>query len=99
MPRHDKSAMRLAHAGTPTSAPLLWMLDMDLGVSGFYGTAREPRFRLIGSPSAPTGFAPVYERVFQIGVDAQLIHEGLERNPRCLAQKAHEGRARPEQAF
>ena len=49
---------------------------MDLGVSSFYGTSREPRFRVIGSPSAPTGFAPVYERVLQIGVDAQLTHEG-----------------------
>ena len=49
---------------------------LDLGVSSFYGTAREPRFRLIGSPLAPTGVAPVYERIFQIGVDAQLNHEG-----------------------
>ena len=49
---------------------------LDLGVSSFYGTSREPRFRVIGSPSAPTGFAPVYERVLQIGVDAQLTHEG-----------------------
>ena len=48
---------------------------LDLGVSSFYGTAREPRFRVIGSPSAPTGVAPVYDRVFQIGVDAQLNHE------------------------
>ena len=52
-----------------------FMGPLDLGVSGFYGTAREPRFRVIGSPSAPTGFAPVYERVFQVSVDAQLIHK------------------------
>ena len=48
---------------------------LDLGVSGLYGTSREPRFRVIGPPSAPTGLAPVYERVFQVGIDAQLTHE------------------------
>ncbi len=48
---------------------------LDLGVSGFYGTSREPRFRTLGPPEAPTGLAPVYERIFQIGVDAQLTHE------------------------
>ena len=49
---------------------------LDLGVASFYGTAREPRFRLIGVPTAPTGLAPVYERVHQLSVDAQLTHEG-----------------------
>jgi hypothetical protein len=48
---------------------------LDLGVSSFYGTSREPRFMALGPASAPTGFAPVYERVFQFGVDAQLTHE------------------------
>ena len=48
---------------------------LDLGVSSFHGTAREPRFTLIGVPTAPTGLAPVYERIHQLGVDAQLTHE------------------------
>jgi hypothetical protein len=49
---------------------------LDLAVSSFYGTSREPRFRLIGQAEAPTGLSPVYERVHQLGVDAQWTHEG-----------------------
>ena len=47
-----------------------------MGVSSFYGTAREPRFRVLGPPSGPAELAPVYERVLQVSADAQLTHEG-----------------------
>ncbi len=46
---------------------------LDLGVSSFYGTARDPRFQVVGTAENPTGFAPVYEEVHQLSVDAQLI--------------------------
>ena len=49
---------------------------LDVGVSSFYGTAREPRFRVLGPPSGPAELAPVYERVLQVSADAQLTHEG-----------------------
>lgn len=49
---------------------------LDLGVSTFYGTARDPRFQAVGPMTGPTGFAPVYERVLQLSVDAQLTQGG-----------------------
>lgn len=49
---------------------------LDIGVSGFYGTSREPRFVPVGPSDEPTGFAPLYEIVQQVGVDAQLILGG-----------------------
>lgn len=49
---------------------------LDLGISSFYGTSREPRFRAVGPAMSPSGFAPVYERIHQTGVDAQLNMDG-----------------------
>jgi len=49
---------------------------LDLGVSTFYGTSREPRFEPVGLGDAPTGFAPVYERIHQVSVDAQITQGG-----------------------
>ena len=49
---------------------------LDLGVSAFSGTSREPRFRATGAPDMPTNLVPVYERVVQLGVDAQYIYGG-----------------------
>ena len=49
---------------------------LDLGVSSFHGTARDPRFKVVGSAENPTGFAPVYERIHQLSVDAQLTSGG-----------------------
>lgn len=48
---------------------------LDLGLSYFFGTSREPRFRAAPA-SAPTAFVPVYERVHQASVDAQLNRDG-----------------------
>ena len=49
---------------------------LDLGVSSFYGTSRDPRFRAVGPPASPTAFAPVYERIHQMSLDAQLTRNG-----------------------
>lgn len=49
---------------------------LDLGISTFYGTSREPRFAPVGPPATPTGFAPLYEVVNQWSVDAQLLQGG-----------------------
>lgn len=43
--------------------------DWDFGVSAFYGTSREPRFAV--DPAAPR-LVPVYDRIFQASLDAQL---------------------------
>ncbi|MEN8375419.1 MAG: hypothetical protein ABFS34_08225 [Gemmatimonadota bacterium] len=43
---------------------------IDLGVSHFHGTAREPRFALVDGAEAPA-LAPVYETIDQTAVDAQ----------------------------
>ncbi len=47
--------------------------DLDLGLSLFHGTNRDPQFRV------EDGFIPVlipfYEQITQLGVDALLIHE------------------------
>lgn len=48
---------------------------VDLGVSSFFGTSREPRFMLSGAPATATAIVPLYERIHQVGVDAQLVHE------------------------
>ncbi len=49
---------------------------LDLGVSTFYGTARDPRFQPVGPAADPTGFGPLYERIHQVSVDAQLTKGG-----------------------
>ncbi len=49
---------------------------LDLGISTFYGTSRDPRFTIVGPPTEPTGVAPLYEEVHQVGVDAQLVEGG-----------------------
>ncbi|MGI9626711.1 MAG: hypothetical protein ACR2QM_07740 [Longimicrobiales bacterium] len=47
--------------------------SLDLGLSTFFGTAREPRLRVISDGGPPTAVVPLYERIHQVGVDAQLI--------------------------
>lgn len=48
---------------------------VDVGLSYFYGTSREPRFTIDGAPDMPGALVPLYERVHQGGIDAQLTHE------------------------
>lgn len=48
---------------------------VDLGLSYFYGTSRDPRFVVDATPEGPRAFVPLYERVHQGGIDAQLTHE------------------------
>ncbi len=49
---------------------------LDLGVSTFYGTSRDPRFQPAGPAANPTSFVPLYERIHQVAVDAQLTQGG-----------------------
>jgi len=64
--RHVDFAARYSHA----------VGILDLGLSAFRGTSREPAF-LIGEPSGPTSatepsLTPYYEQIRQFGVDAQI---------------------------
>lgn len=45
--------------------------DMDLGVSHFYGTTREPRAVPVINPGGAVTLLPYYEIVNQTGIDAQ----------------------------
>lgn len=49
--------------------------DWDLGVSHFYGTSRDPRFRVAPDSTGPV-LIPVYELIHQTGVDVQLVQGG-----------------------
>jgi hypothetical protein len=44
---------------------------LDLGVSFFRGTSREPRFEAAPSPEGGAQLVPLYDRIDQVGLDAQ----------------------------
>lgn len=46
--------------------------DFDLGLSGFSGTSRDPRFELSDDGEA---LVPVYEQIHQLGVDVQYTRD------------------------
>lgn len=60
---------------------------LDLGIGHFYGTARDPRFATDLSEGQAPVLIPVYERIHQTSIDAQLTRdawlwklEGLRRS-------------------
>ncbi len=52
------------------------MGDWDLGLSYFYGTARDPRLELRTNAAMQTVLTPVYDLIHQGGIDAQWIVGG-----------------------
>jgi len=49
--------------------------DWDVGFSHFYGTSREPTFKLRALPTGSLKIIPYYELINQTGLDLQLTHE------------------------
>ena len=49
--------------------------DMDIGISHFYGTNREPSLDLKIISPAEIVFAPHYELINQTGLELQLVHD------------------------
>ena len=45
--------------------------DLDIGITHFHGTSREPRFNRV-SNGGQTVFRPQYDLIDQTGLDAQL---------------------------
>ncbi len=51
---------------------------LDVGLSYFFGTAREPQLFLVtDAAGVPIAFQPIYELIHQGGLDAQYTIEGL----------------------
>jgi len=51
------------------------MGDWDIGFSHFYGSSREPTFKLKALPTGSLQIIPYYELINQTGLDLQLTHE------------------------
>jgi len=49
--------------------------DLDLGISQFIGTSREPRMTKVTSTSGGQVFQPYYDQIDQFSIDAQLTQE------------------------
>jgi hypothetical protein len=49
--------------------------SVDIGVSHFVGTAREPRFALLTNPPEPT-FQPIYDQIRQTSLDINAVSGG-----------------------
>lgn len=49
--------------------------DWDIGLSHFYGTSREPDFKLKVTPAGSLQLVPYYDLINQTGLDVQLTHE------------------------
>ncbi len=63
--KHLAFAVRWSHA----------IGDWDVGLSHFYGTGREPSFKLNVSPQGALQLRPFYELINQTGLDIQLTDE------------------------
>jgi hypothetical protein len=51
--------------------------DMDVGLSHFYGTSREPEFRPRPISETNVELVPYYKTIHQTGVDAQYTRDGI----------------------
>jgi hypothetical protein len=49
--------------------------NVDVGLSHFYGTSREPRFVLRRDGAGNRALAPLYERIHQTGIDLQYTED------------------------
>jgi len=49
--------------------------DLDIGISQFIGTSREPRFAEVTATSGVQVLQPFYDQIDQFGIDAQLTQD------------------------
>jgi hypothetical protein len=62
--------------------------DVDIGVSYFNGTSREPRFEVAGA-----ALAPVYDTIDQIGIDIQATLDTTLLKLEAISRDGHRGAA------
>lgn len=62
---------------------------VDLGVSGFHGTSREPRFQLDTRPGTSPTLVPVYDVITQLGLDAQWTGDATLLKLESIARTGH----------
>lgn len=68
--------------------------NVDVGVTGFQGTARDPRLTVVCDPQIwlafgqcyPVAFAPIYEQSRQLGLDAVGVFDALQVKVEALAR-------------
>lgn len=69
--------------------------NIDVGLTGFQGTARDPRLTVVCDPQVllafgqclPIAFAPVYEQSRQLGLDAVGVFDALQVKLEALARE------------
>lgn len=74
--------------------------NLDLGLSYFSGTSREPSFRLKSDNTGiPIGLIPYYSQINQISMDLQLIIDQWLLKNECIYRNGMKNRAFADEAY
>ena len=62
---------------------------LDLGLSFFRGTSREPRFQVAAGAEGSPALQPLYDQIDQVGLDAQWTGEGTLLKLEAITRAGH----------